>query len=135
MYDHHSQNNLIIFLCRRHQMPSGRPLLIDSTPQTEFVLTRSKQTTHKFLTGARTHIMIFSFCPTRTPNLIPKARNLNLTDGATLRGRLPYHGEMEMPSVGESDAAVEADRVRVARAHMQNRNFVAAPNLTNQPDH
>jgi 2-keto-4-pentenoate hydratase len=40
---------------------SGRPLLIDSAPQTEFVLTHSKQTTEKFLTGARTHIRIFSF--------------------------------------------------------------------------
>jgi len=47
---------------------SGRPLLIDSAPQTEFVLTHSKQTTEKFLTGARTHIRIFSFSPLTTQN-------------------------------------------------------------------
>jgi hypothetical protein len=34
----------------------SRPLLIDSAPQTEFDVTRRKQTTEKFLTGARTHI-------------------------------------------------------------------------------
>jgi len=47
---------------------SGRPLLIDSAPQTEFALTHSKQTTEKFLTGARTHIRIFSFCTFTTQN-------------------------------------------------------------------
>src|ERR1700723_1029609 len=47
---------------------SGRPLLIDSAPPTEFVLTRRKQTVEKFLTGARTHIRIFSFSPFTTQN-------------------------------------------------------------------
>ena len=47
---------------------SGRPLLIDSAPQTEFVLTHLKQTTEKFLTGARTHIRIFSFWTFTTQN-------------------------------------------------------------------
>ena len=49
---------------------SGRPLLIDSAPPTEFGLTHSKQTTKKFLTGARTHISIFSFLPFTTQNPI-----------------------------------------------------------------
>ena len=43
--------------------PSGRPLLTGTAPQTEFALTYSKQTTGGFLTGARTHIRIFSSCP------------------------------------------------------------------------
>jgi len=47
---------------------SGRPLLIDSAPQTEFAATYSKQTTKKFLTGARTHIRIFNFSPFTTQN-------------------------------------------------------------------
>jgi hypothetical protein len=34
----------------------SRPLLIDSAPPTEFVVTSRKQTTEKILTGARTHI-------------------------------------------------------------------------------
>ncbi len=48
---------------------SGRPLLTESAPQVEFVLTRSKQTTEKFLTEARTHIRIFDFSPFATQNL------------------------------------------------------------------
>jgi hypothetical protein len=43
--------------------PSGRPLLTDTAPQTEFVLTCSKQTAEKFLTEARTHIKLFEFLP------------------------------------------------------------------------
>jgi hypothetical protein len=34
----------------------SRPLLTESDSQTEFSLTYRKQTTEKFLTGARTHI-------------------------------------------------------------------------------
>ena len=41
--------------------PSGRPLLTDSAPPVEFVLTHSEQTTKKILTEARTHIRIFKF--------------------------------------------------------------------------
>jgi len=48
---------------------SGRPLLTDSAPQTEFNASHSKQTTKKFLTGARTHIRIFNFSPFTTQNL------------------------------------------------------------------
>jgi len=47
---------------------SGRPLLTGSAPQTEFNPTHSKQTTEKFLTGARTHIRIFNFSPFTTQN-------------------------------------------------------------------
>jgi pimeloyl-ACP methyl ester carboxylesterase len=47
---------------------SGRPLLIDSALQTEFRATHSKQTTEKFLTGARTHISVFNFSPFTTQN-------------------------------------------------------------------
>ncbi len=47
---------------------SGRPLLIDSAPPTEFPVTPSKQRRRKFLTGARTHIRIFSFCTFTTQN-------------------------------------------------------------------
>src|SRR6202034_1870158 len=39
----------------------SRPLLTGTAPQTEFALTRSKQTTEKILTGARTHIRICKF--------------------------------------------------------------------------
>ena len=47
---------------------SGRPLLTGTAPQTEFRATHSKQTTEKFLTGARTHISIFNFSPFPTQN-------------------------------------------------------------------
>jgi hypothetical protein len=36
--------------------PAFRPFLTGSAPQTEFDVTHSKQTSEKFLTGARTHI-------------------------------------------------------------------------------
>jgi hypothetical protein len=52
-----------------------------------------------------------------------------------LRGGLAYHGEMEMATVGEADAAVKTDGVGVTRADVQNRNFVAAENLADQLDH
>src|ERR1700722_16136805 len=58
---------------------SGRPLLIDSALQTEFRATHSKQTTEKFLTGARTHISVFNFSPFTTQNptqLIQRLRRL-----------------------------------------------------------
>jgi hypothetical protein len=42
---------------------SGRPLLTGTALPTEFRATHSKQTTEKFLTGARTHIRIFNFSP------------------------------------------------------------------------
>jgi hypothetical protein len=42
--------------------PWLRPFLTGTAPQTEFVLTHSKQTTDKFLTGARTHLSFLSFC-------------------------------------------------------------------------
>jgi hypothetical protein len=47
---------------------SGRPLLTESAPQSEFRVTHSKQTTEKFLTGARTHIRIFNFSPFTSQN-------------------------------------------------------------------
>jgi|ERR1700693_615006 len=40
----------------------SRPLLTGTTPQTEFDVTCRKQTTEKFLTGARTHISETRFC-------------------------------------------------------------------------
>jgi len=51
------------------KIASGRPLLIDSALPTEFRATHRKQTTEKFLTGARTHIRIFNFSPFTTQNL------------------------------------------------------------------
>jgi hypothetical protein len=48
---------------------SGRPLLTDSAPPAEFVLTHSKQTTKRILTEARTHIRILNFWPFPTQNL------------------------------------------------------------------
>jgi hypothetical protein len=48
---------------------SGRPLLTGTASQTEFALTHSKQTTEKFLTGARTHIKVFEFLSFTTQNL------------------------------------------------------------------
>jgi hypothetical protein len=41
----------------------SRPLLTGSASQTECDVTHSKQTTGKFLTGARTHIRVFRFSP------------------------------------------------------------------------
>ena len=113
---------------------SGRPLLTESAPQVEFVLTRSKQTTEKFLTEARTHIRIFDFSPFSTQNLGQLIQRL-LIQSRILRRGLPYHSETEMAPVGETDAAVEADSVGVTRTHVQNRNFLAAANPANQLHH
>ena len=55
---------------------SGRPLLTGSAPQTEFNATRSKQTTKKFLTEARTHIRIFEFSTFTTQNLVQLIQRL-----------------------------------------------------------
>jgi hypothetical protein len=41
----------------------SRPLLTGFASQTECDVTHSKQTTEKFLTGARTHIRVFRFSP------------------------------------------------------------------------
>ena len=41
------------------ESPSGRPLLTESAPQTEFPVTQTKQRRRKILTEARTHIRIF----------------------------------------------------------------------------
>jgi hypothetical protein len=86
---------------------SGRPLLTESAPQVEFVLTRSKQTTEKILTEARTHISIFGFLPFSTQNpgqLIQRLpihlRGKNPKNSATVnvhlsrrltRASLPFH--------------------------------------------
>ena len=43
-----------------------RPFLTGSGSQTEFDVTHSKQTTEKFLTGARMHIKDFEVCTRRT---------------------------------------------------------------------
>jgi hypothetical protein len=53
----------------------SRPLLIDSALQTEFDVTYSKQTTEKFLTGARTHISDFG----KLPNLSPVSSRKKLS--------------------------------------------------------
>jgi hypothetical protein len=45
-----------------------RPFLTGSVPQTEFDVTHSKQTSEKFLTGARMHIRIFQSWPFTTQN-------------------------------------------------------------------
>jgi hypothetical protein len=49
--------------------PRARPFLTGSAPQTEFDVTRSKQTPENFLTGSRTAIKLFKFCTARTQNL------------------------------------------------------------------
>ena len=49
----------------------SRPLLTGSATQTEFGLTYRKQTTERFLTGARTHISDFSICCFPAPFFTP----------------------------------------------------------------
>jgi hypothetical protein len=51
------------------QIDVGAPFLTGSAPQTEFDVTHSKQTTGKFLTGARMHIRILKFWPFTTQDL------------------------------------------------------------------
>ena len=46
--------------------PRARPFLTGSAPQTEFDVTRSKQTPENFLTGSRTAIKLFNLCTRRT---------------------------------------------------------------------
>jgi hypothetical protein len=73
--------------------PSGRPFLTETAPQTEFVLTHSKQTTEKFLTEARTHIKVFEFSPFTTQNLaqlIQRYRPKKFSQSAQVRRREPF---------------------------------------------
>ena len=51
------------------QIDVGAPFLTGSAPQTEFDVTHSKQTTGKFLTGARMHIKDFEIRQLRTQKL------------------------------------------------------------------
>jgi len=46
-----------------------RPFLTGSAPQTEFDVSHSKQTSGKFLTGARMHVKDFEVCTPKTRNL------------------------------------------------------------------
>ena len=48
-----------------------RPFLTGSAPQTEFDVTHSKQTSGKFLTGARMHIKLFVIRQPQTQKLAP----------------------------------------------------------------
>jgi len=71
---------------------SGRPLLTGSAPQTEFRATHSKQTTEKFLTGARTHISIFNFSSFVTQNLVQLIqRRRYLTNPGRSSDRASHH--------------------------------------------
>jgi TonB family protein len=82
------------------KIASGRPLLIDSALPIEFRATRSKQTTEKFLTGARTHIRIFNFSPFTTQNpaqLIQRRRHLTNPTRSNRR-RKPYQIPKTVPS-------------------------------------
>src|ERR1700735_1209922 len=51
-----------------------RPFLTGSAPQTEFDVTHSKQTTEKFLTGARTHFKLSPNWPNFFPESVPGTR-------------------------------------------------------------
>jgi hypothetical protein len=80
------------------KIASGRPLLTESAPQTEFPVTPSKQTMEKFLTEARTHISIFNFSPFPTQNpaqLIQPRRLTNPT--RSNRRRKPYQIPKTVP--------------------------------------
>jgi hypothetical protein len=50
----------------------SRPLLTGTAPQTEFDVNCRKQTTEKFLTGARTHISNFTFSKNFVTQIAPK---------------------------------------------------------------
>src|ERR1700733_909583 len=51
---------------------ASAPFLTGSWSQTEFDVTHSKQTTEKFLTGARTHIKDFDFSHDFAPPTLPR---------------------------------------------------------------
>ena len=113
---------------------SGRPLLIDSALPTEFNATHSKQTTEKFLTGARTHIRILNFSPSSTQNLaqliqrkpyqIPKTvPPKNSTALSLFLSRLPVAAGRFTRASFRSDARSTADNRR--RERISNRNCYA----------
>jgi hypothetical protein len=64
----------------------SRPLLIDSDTPIEFDVTRTKQTTEKFLTDARTHISDFTFSPN---SLAAAGRRSEAQDKAGASSRTP----------------------------------------------
>jgi hypothetical protein len=78
---------------------SGRPLLTGSAPQTEFRATHSKQTTKKFLTGARTHISIFNFSPFPAQNLaqLIQRRRYRINPRRSSHRRNPYQIPKTVP--------------------------------------
>ncbi len=106
---------------------SGRPLLIDSAPPTEFRATRSKHTTDKILTGARTHIRIFNFRPSTTQNpaqLIPLSAIAARLAEADLSAIAALLAEADLSAVAALLAEAEAPDNRSAE-RIPNRNWPA----------
>ena len=95
-----------------------RPFLTGSAPQTEFDVTRSKQTTEKFLTGARTHIRIFKSGTGRTQNLAQVNR----------RNRYLSHGSM---SLEDSNSFLSRRFIRASFS--TNSRFGTNRNIVDQP--
>jgi len=106
---------------------SGRPLLTDSAPPTEFHATRSKQTPKKFLTEARTQIRIFNFRPFATQNpaqLIPLSAIAARLAEADLSAVAALLAEADLSAVAALLAEAEAPDNRSAE-RISNRNWPA----------
>src|ERR1700722_16711703 len=71
----------------------SRPLLIDSVLPTEFDVPCSKQTTDKFLTGARTHISDFRKLPNLGPVLFRKKSSKRLGLRSLQHAQLPHRSQ------------------------------------------
>ncbi len=76
-----------------HFFKWSRPLLIDSDTPIEFVATRRKQTTGRFLTGARTHISDFNFSQNSVTQIAPKFATLLSHLKVSLLGEVDFDRE------------------------------------------
>src|SRR5580658_894983 len=89
---HFSPNNRLI---RSQFCKWSRPLLTGSASHSEFDVTHSKQTTGKFLTGARTHISISQFCAEFTPKQSGRRKKESASRDASEQGKIPLKAQNE----------------------------------------
>jgi hypothetical protein len=107
---------------------SGRPLLTGTAPQTDFRATHSKQTTKKFLTGARTHIRIFSFSPFTTQNpvqLIQHSRYLTKLKRSNDRTSHHISNRNQPANRSHRKQTIKAHLTETRISHPRSRNRIS----------
>ena len=104
---------------------SGRPLLIDSALPTEFRATHSKQTTEKFLTGARTHISIFNFSSFTAQNLVQLIQRHSYSTNPRSSTRVRSSNRNRPRNRNRRKQAIKAPLTETRISHPEPRNRIS----------